>query len=900
MSAIDEAGRTVGGDRFVIQRRLGAGGMGVVYQALDRERNQVVALKTLRDLDAAALVRFKNEFRALADVRHPNLVALYELVSTTSDIFFTMELVEGEALSAPDVASTDRSGAARRDDRALRHRRAGAMTQSTQAGKRGLARRQRPTTPRAPTPPSARSRRSTCRACARAAAARRGRRRAARAGKLHRDLKPSNVLVTARRARRDPRLRPGDRAWRGERSRRSDGALVGTAAYMAPEQGARLPLGAASDWYAVGVMLYEALTGRLPFVGRSTDVLMDKQQSSRRRRASSCRDVPRDLDALCIELLRRDPAARPAGHDVLRRLGGDHRRPSRAAPSRSSSRPAPLFVGRERAPRGARAARSPRRARGTRRRRASSTATRAWARARWCAASSTSAEAQRARVVLSGRCYERERCPTRRVDSLIDALSQHLAQLPPHRGRGAPAARRAARWRACFPVLRQVEAVTAAPRRGGAARRSARAAPARLRRAARALARIADGARWCSRIDDLQWGDADGGAARRAHAAARRAGAAARRLPPHRGSAATARFCARCSGSRRRARSTARASSTSARSSGPRAAAGATLLGVDGPRELSTRRSASPRRPAATRFFIDELARHARDGAAGAGRRCISLDEVLRARLRRLPAGGARGCSRSSPSPAARSPLAVAQRAAEVDRAAGAGAAQAANLVRTRGAADAALVESYHDRVREAVLRAARRRAALRACTCGWPSRSSVAARRRRGAGRALRAAPASTRAPPSTLPSSPPSARPRRSPSIAPRGSTASRSSCGRRRARRERARRCASRSATRSPTPAAAPRRADAYLAAAAGADRPAEALDLRRRAAEQLLRSGHIDEGIAALQRRARARRHEAAADAAGGAGVAPAGGARASRCAASASSERDASAGRRPRR
>src|SRR5262245_32628501 len=81
--------------RFEILRRIGEGGMGVVYEAFDAERNARVALKTLSRLEPAAIYRLKNEFRALADVLHPNLVRLFELFAQDGVWFFTMELVTG-------------------------------------------------------------------------------------------------------------------------------------------------------------------------------------------------------------------------------------------------------------------------------------------------------------------------------------------------------------------------------------------------------------------------------------------------------------------------------------------------------------------------------------------------------------------------------------------------------------------------------------------------------------------------------------------------------------------------------------------------------------------------------------------------------------------------------------
>src|SRR4051812_1826181 len=82
-------------DRYQVVRRIGAGGMGVVYEADDVERGQKVALKTISNPDVEKIYQLKREFRSLADLSHPNLVALYDLVVAADSCFFTMELLDG-------------------------------------------------------------------------------------------------------------------------------------------------------------------------------------------------------------------------------------------------------------------------------------------------------------------------------------------------------------------------------------------------------------------------------------------------------------------------------------------------------------------------------------------------------------------------------------------------------------------------------------------------------------------------------------------------------------------------------------------------------------------------------------------------------------------------------------
>src|SRR5262249_15631283 len=127
------------------------------------------------------------------------------------------------------------------------------------------------------------------------------------------------------------------------------GCVFGTPAYMSPEQAAGETVTMAADWYSVGTMLYEALTGQLPFDGSVLDILRQKETMQPVPPCELLRGVPDDLDQLCRELSRRDPTQRPRGGDILRYLTG-HSAPPPIFDAESSNivrKYGELFVGRE-------------------------------------------------------------------------------------------------------------------------------------------------------------------------------------------------------------------------------------------------------------------------------------------------------------------------------------------------------------------------------------------------------------------------------------------------------------------------------------------------------------------------------------------------------------------------
>ena len=504
----------LGTQRFRIRRRLGSGGMGVVYEAHDSETNKVVALKTLTRAEASHISRFKNEFRSLADVSHPNLVALYEFMADGQYWFFTMELVMGvnfleyvrplyraskEKFSRTPTlrkASADSGVELLADDEAetieLQSVRVSYPTAESSEPSAGTS--------------LSRSKLDLNRLRAALRQLTEGVHALHEMGKLHRDIKPSNVLVT--KEGRVVILDFGLVAEVEPQGLHDSVTFAGTPDYMSPEQGAHLPISRASDWYSIGVMLYQSLAGRLPFAGKFFEVMVSKQKFDPPAPIEIVEGVPQDLNDLCVRLLHRDPEERPSGEEVLKVLG--HSRslllPTISSPVLSLVQTSP-FVGRERQ------LGDLQNAFGDTRRGNTVTI--------FLHGSSGMGKTALARhfldklrknqpgvVILEGRCYERESVPYKALDGVVDSLTKYLLSLPEARAE-ALMPREVLALARLFPVMLQVDSVFNAPQREQeipdpfTLRRKGFAALREL------LARISDRHPLVLYIDDLQWSDAD-------------------------------------------------------------------------------------------------------------------------------------------------------------------------------------------------------------------------------------------------------------------------------------------------------------------------------------------------------------------------------------------------------
>ncbi|MEO8703206.1 MAG: AAA family ATPase [Kofleriaceae bacterium] len=445
--------------RFELRGTLGTGGAGIVYRALDRELGREVALKLLRRASGRDLYRFKREFRALADIVHPNLVALHELHSTGGDWYFTMELVEGVSFidwTRPGAAAGPaRSRQDIRDAAVDPTRLRAALVQLVDAL---LALH--------------------------------------KAGKLHRDLKPSNVLVTAagRLALLDFGLVAGVAEGDPER------LAVGTPAYMSPEQASDQTLGEPSDWYGVGAMLYECLSGQRPFEGDAEQVMTRKQTEQPVPVGELGRDVPADLARLCMQLLQPRARDRPSALAILEQLGAQ---PSTMTRSMARSYPPATFVGRRRELDQLRTAFTESRRSGVavvvcgKSGIGKSTLVRHFLRTLVDTA-----------FVVEGRCFEREAVPFKMLDGVVDALTAAIMGLAPA-DIAQVAPQELGSLVRMFPVLRRVERFSQL-----AEKSLAPVDPQELRRRGfRALksliAKLARVRPVVIFVDDAHWGDAD-------------------------------------------------------------------------------------------------------------------------------------------------------------------------------------------------------------------------------------------------------------------------------------------------------------------------------------------------------------------------------------------------------
>jgi len=264
------AGRTV--SHFHLHEALGAGGMGVVYRADDTRFGRPVALKFLlphHNLDASARARFLREAHAVAVLDHPNLCTVYE-IGTSDDgrLFMALALYDGETLGSR----------LRRDGRV-------SVRETIEIARQIAA----------------------------------GLQAAHAEGIVHRDLKPANVMLLP-----DGTVRILDfgLAKARDHSLSTTSVRLGTVSYMSPEQIRAADIDARADLWALGVVLYEMLTGRKPFRGDEKATIADAILHDQPEPPSTYRpDVPDALDRVVLRLLQKDRTRRHATADaVLREL----------------------------------------------------------------------------------------------------------------------------------------------------------------------------------------------------------------------------------------------------------------------------------------------------------------------------------------------------------------------------------------------------------------------------------------------------------------------------------------------------------------------------------------------------------------------------------------------------
>src|SRR4051812_21193424 len=260
MTLRDLAPETVVDERYSIINRIGSGGMADVYCAQDLQLGRKVALKLLYRRfaeDEEFVERFKREASAAAGLQHPNVVGVYDRGEWDGTFYIAMEYLEGRSLK--QVLQEEGPLAPERAiDIVIQILRAARF-----AHQRGV---------------------------------------------IHRDIKPHNVIIDE-----EGRAKVTDFgiARAGASDMTETGSIMGTAQYLSPEQAQGHAVSAQSDLYAIGIVLYELLTGRVPFDGDSPVTIALKQVSELPVPPSAYNPaVPQELDAIVLRALEKDPARR--------------------------------------------------------------------------------------------------------------------------------------------------------------------------------------------------------------------------------------------------------------------------------------------------------------------------------------------------------------------------------------------------------------------------------------------------------------------------------------------------------------------------------------------------------------------------------------------------------------